>query len=73
VTATGSRTIYRVGWQFTDIKVLDEVYVPFFGALGAAWDDAHGRPLERQSRRHALAGNERSVCDFRWRNGTRRP
>jgi hypothetical protein len=20
--------------------VLDEVYVPFFGALGAAWDDA---------------------------------
>ena len=29
-----------MGWQFTGIKVLDEVYVPFFGALGAAWDDA---------------------------------
>ena len=29
-----------MGWQFYRYKLIDEVYVPFFGALGAAWDDA---------------------------------
>jgi hypothetical protein len=33
-------TIYRWGWQFTGSEGLDEAYVPFFGAFGAAWDDA---------------------------------
>jgi hypothetical protein len=28
------------GWQFSGTQGLDEAYVPFFGALGAAWDDA---------------------------------
>jgi hypothetical protein len=40
VTATGSWTIYRWGWQFTGREGLDEAYVPFFGAFGAPWDDA---------------------------------
>ena len=34
------------GWQFFSIEALDEAYVPFFGAFGAAWDDvmvAHWR------------------------------
>jgi hypothetical protein len=39
-TATGSWTIYRWGWQFTGSEGLDEAYLPFFGAFGAAWDDA---------------------------------
>ena len=39
-TAIGNWTIYRCGWQFTDGEGLDEAYVPFFGAFGAAWDDA---------------------------------
>ena len=39
-TATGIWTIYRWGWQFTGSEGLDEAYVPFFGASGAAWDDA---------------------------------
>ena len=38
--ATGSWTIYRWGWQFTGSEGLDEANVPFFGAFGAAWDDA---------------------------------
>jgi hypothetical protein len=38
-TAAGSWTIYRWGWQFTGSEGLDEAYVPFFGAFGAAWDD----------------------------------
>jgi hypothetical protein len=40
VTATGSWTLYRWGWQFTGSEGLDEAYVPFLGAFGAAWDDA---------------------------------
>jgi hypothetical protein len=40
VTATGSWTIYRLGWQFSGIQGLDQAYVPFFGAFGTAWDDA---------------------------------
>jgi hypothetical protein len=28
------------GWEFTGSEGLDEAYVPFFGAFGAAWDDA---------------------------------
>jgi hypothetical protein len=39
-TATGSWTIYRWGWQFTGSETLDEAHVSFFGAFGAAWDDA---------------------------------
>jgi hypothetical protein len=27
------------GWQFSGSQPLDEAYVPFFGAFGAAWDD----------------------------------
>jgi hypothetical protein len=44
VTATGSWTIYRLGWQFSGTQGLNDAYVPFyvpfFGAFGAAWDDA---------------------------------
>jgi hypothetical protein len=40
VTATGSWTIYRWGWQFSGGEGFDEAYVPFFGAFSAAWDDA---------------------------------
>jgi hypothetical protein len=40
VTATGSWSIYKGGWQFSGSQALDEAYVPFFGAFGAAWDDA---------------------------------
>lgn len=40
VTATGSWTIHRWGWQFTSSQSLDEAYVPFFGAFGAPWDHA---------------------------------
>jgi hypothetical protein len=40
VTATGGWTIYRWGWQFTGSEALDEAYVPFFGAFGAAWTTA---------------------------------
>ncbi|MDH3770984.1 MAG: hypothetical protein OET79_08370 [Nitrospirota bacterium] len=36
LTATGSCSI----WQFTGSEGLDEAYVPFFGAFGAAWNDA---------------------------------
>jgi hypothetical protein len=39
VTATGSWSIYKWGWQFFSSEALDERYVPFFGAVGAAWDD----------------------------------
>jgi hypothetical protein len=39
-TATGSWTMYKWGWQFSGSQALDEAYVPFFGAFGAAWDDA---------------------------------
>ena len=42
VTVTGSWTIYPWGWQFTRSEGLDEAYVPSFGTLGAAWDDAMG-------------------------------
>ena len=37
---TGSWPLYRFGYQFTGSEALDEAYVPFFGAFGAAWDDA---------------------------------
>jgi hypothetical protein len=40
VTATGSWSLYRFGYQFTGAEALDEAYVPFFGAFGAARDDA---------------------------------
>ena len=40
MTATGSWTIYRWGWRFSGSDRHDEAYVPFFGASGAAWDDA---------------------------------
>ena len=30
----------RLRRQFSSSQALDEVYVPFFGAFGAAWDDA---------------------------------
>jgi hypothetical protein len=40
VTATGGCTIYKWSWQFSGSQALDEAYVPFFGAFGAAWDDA---------------------------------
>jgi hypothetical protein len=40
VTATGSWSIYKWGWQFSGSQALDEAYVPFFGAFGAAWDDS---------------------------------
>lgn len=36
VTAAGSWTIYRWGWQFTGSQKLDEAYVPFLGAFAAA-------------------------------------
>jgi hypothetical protein len=50
-------------WQFTGSEGLDEVYVPFFGAFGAAWDDAMVCPLERQSSGDALAGD--GLCSWR--------
>jgi hypothetical protein len=37
---TGSWSIYKWSWQFSGSQALDEAYVPFFGAFGAAWDDA---------------------------------
>jgi hypothetical protein len=40
VITTGSRPLYRFGYQFAGSEALDEAYVPFFGAFGAAWDDA---------------------------------
>jgi hypothetical protein len=40
MTATGSWSLYRFGYQFTGAEALDEAYVPFFGAFGAVWDDA---------------------------------
>ena len=40
MTATGSWPVYRFGYQFTGSEALGEAYVPFFGAFGAAWDDA---------------------------------
>ena len=52
---------------------LDEAYVPFFGAFGTARDDAIIARWSANPLGDALAGDERSVCDFRWRNGTRRP
>jgi hypothetical protein len=39
-TATGSWSIYKWGWQFSGTQGLDEAYVHFLGAFGAAWDDA---------------------------------
>ena len=39
-TATGSWPLYRFGYQFTGSEAMDEAYVPFFGAFGAAWGDA---------------------------------
>jgi hypothetical protein len=27
-----------IGWQFFSSEELDQAYVPFFGACGAAWD-----------------------------------
>ena len=35
--ATGSWSIYKWRWQFFSSEALDEAYVPFFGAFGAAW------------------------------------
>ena len=45
VTATGAST-----------QGLHEAYVQFFGAFGGALGWRHGRSLERQSARDALAG-----------------
>jgi hypothetical protein len=39
VTAVGSWSIYRWGWQYFTSERLNEAYVPFFGAFGAAWDE----------------------------------
>jgi len=36
VTATGDWIIYRWGWQFASSQQLNQAYVPFFGAFGAA-------------------------------------
>ena len=33
--------------QFIGSEVLDQAYVPFFGAFGTAWDDASLAPRER--------------------------
>ena len=62
------RSIYRWGWQFFSSQALDEAYVPFFGAFGAAWDDAmvarwSAEPLgmlwpERDAAFVALGGND---------------
>jgi hypothetical protein len=43
VTATGSCSI----WQFTGSEGLDEAYVPFFGAFGAAWHYAMVQTTDR--------------------------
>lgn len=40
VTVAGSWTINKWGWQFSSSQALDEACVPFFGAFGAAWNDA---------------------------------
>ena len=40
MTATGGWTLYSGGSQFSSSQPLNQVYVPFFGAFGAAWDDA---------------------------------
>ena len=39
-TATGGWTLHRWGWQVSTGQAPHEAYVPFFGAFGAAWDDA---------------------------------
>jgi hypothetical protein len=39
MTATGSWSLYRFGYQFTGSEALDEAHVPFFGAFGTTWDD----------------------------------
>ena len=56
-------------WSSNDC--LDEAYVPFFGAFGTARDD----PIIARWSANLLAmlwpGAQR--CDFRWRNGNRRP
>jgi hypothetical protein len=40
VTATGSWTIHRLGWQIFTHEALDQADLPFFGAFGTAWNDA---------------------------------
>ena len=57
VTATGSWPLYRFGYQFTGSEALDEAYVPFFGAFGAAWDDAMVARWSANPARHAVAGD----------------
>ena len=55
--ATGSWSIYKWRWQFFSSEALDEAYVPFFGAFGAACDDAMVARYELQSARDAVAGD----------------
>jgi len=42
IAAREVRAVHPIswGWQFTASQALDEVYVPFFGPFGAAWEDA---------------------------------
>jgi hypothetical protein len=40
VSATGSWSIHRWGWQFAFSQQVNQAHVPYFGAFGAAWDDA---------------------------------
>jgi hypothetical protein len=40
-TAPGSWTIYRWGWQLASSQQIDQAYVPFFGAFGAASSIRH--------------------------------
>jgi hypothetical protein len=40
VTACGAWSTYKWGWQFFRHSGPQEAYVPFCGALGAAWDDS---------------------------------
>jgi hypothetical protein len=62
VVATGSWTISRWG-QFTGSEALDKAYVPFFGAFGAAWDDAMVARWSAQPARHVVAGDGGDVAD----------
>ena len=51
-------------WQFTGREGLDEVYVPFFGAFGAAWDDAMVCPL-RAPILWGCSGRRWTLCSWR--------
>jgi hypothetical protein len=53
-------------WQFTGSEGLDEAYVPFFGAFGAAWDDAMVAHCSASPLGMPLAGDGRCVLGVRW-------